>query len=223
MQDETKHPCERIYEIGASGKIYDQTPGVCRITGKTSMGQDFKKWVRDTFTDHGSLKPGTIISNEAMFCFDESSAIVQAMAGKEKAQRFRTYSHLIDSDGNWHCCTKADKKRLFEMITEGATLVCLTDSGQKHLLFKHKPGIWQLDDQFVFPDIKRLQFLHEKMMYLLSIGFTQAEIITGKYLQYRIQQVGIESWKPCEDLLKKHRGTKFFNFTAWLMYTIKQV
>lgn len=221
MQAETLHPCERIYQIGASAKIYHSEQGVCRITGKQATGQNFRKWVRDTFTDHGYLKPGTIISNEAMFCFDESSEIVQARSGKEKPQRFRTYSHIVDAAGEWHCCTKSDKQRIYTMICDGATLVCLTDSGQKHLLFKHKPGMWQLDDLFIFPNIDQLQFLHAKMMFLLSIGFTQAEIISGHYLQYRIQQAGINTWKPIEDLLKPFRGNQFFNFTAWLLFTIK--
>ena len=90
MQTETSltvtlHPCERIYHAGASGKIFGDVPGICRITGKPSKGLPFNKWVRDTFTDHGSLKPGSIISNEALFCFEEASEIVMKRAGKEKA------------------------------------------------------------------------------------------------------------------------------------------
>ena len=34
MPSETLHPCEYIYKIGASGKIYGDVPGICRITGK---------------------------------------------------------------------------------------------------------------------------------------------------------------------------------------------
>lgn len=221
MQDPQINPCFLIYKIGAEGKIYGNEKGVCRITGQQSAGVQFKKWVRDTFTDLGSLLPGDIISNEALFCFDESSEIVMKRAGKEKPQRFRTYSHIIDVNGEWHCCTKSDKKLIYNMIVEGATLVCLTDSGQKHLLFKHRPGLWQLDDMFIMPNIKLFIDLHTYMCSLLDLGFSQTEVITGKYLQYRIMQIGISNWKAIEDILKSYRGTKFFNFTAWLLFTNK--
>ena len=61
------------------------------LPGKEGVGINFAKWVRDTFNDHDSLFPGTIISNEALFCFDESSEIIQKKTGREKPQRFRTY------------------------------------------------------------------------------------------------------------------------------------
>lgn len=221
MQDETTHPCERIYAIAANGKTYGSEKGICRITGKMSVGTLFKTWVRDTFTDHAFLKPGTIISNEAQFCFEESSEIIMRQAGKEKPQRFRTYSHIIDADGCWHCVTKADKQLIYRLIVGGATLVCLTDSGQKHLLFKHRTGMWQLDDLFVVPDIDGFLDLHTRMCVLLALEFSQTEIISGKYLQYRIMKAGINEWKKLEESIKSQRGTPFFNFTSWLLFTNK--
>jgi hypothetical protein len=221
MQVEKKHPCELIYAIGAQGKVYGDTTGTCRITGKVSRGVVFNKWVKDTFTDHAWLKPGDIISNEALFCFDEQSEILQQKTAREKAQRFRTYSHIIDASGAWHCLTKANKKLIFDLICNGAPLVCLTDSGQKHLLFKHRNGMWQLDDIFLIPDLETLKFLHEKMMSLIRLGFSQAEVISGNYLQYRIQKAGMDIWRETENILKRYRGIQIFNFTAWLLYSIK--
>lgn len=215
------HPCEIIYHAGANGTVYGTTPGTCRITGKKSTGLPFSQWVKSTFNDHAFLMPGDIISNEALFCFDEKSELLRKKTKRDKPQRFRTYSHLIDAKGNWHCLTKSDKKLTYKLITEGATLVCLTDSGQKHLLFKHRPGFWQLDDLFVLPDTETLTLLHQKMMKLQELGFSQREIITGHYLQYRIQQAGLQQWKTIEDILKQYRATSIFNFTAWLLYTIK--
>lgn len=215
------HPCELIYSIGAGGIRYGETSGICRITGNQSTGLPFANWVKGTFTDHAYLKPGTIISNEALFCFDEQSEILRLKTSREKLQRFRTYSHLVDAAGNWHCLTKADKELTYKLICGSATLVCLTDSGQKHLLFKHRPGLWQLDDVFVLPDIETLRYLHGKMMGLLAMGFSQAEVISGNYLQYRIAAAGMQNWKPVEDILKKYRGTQFFTFTTWLLFTKK--
>lgn len=215
------HPCEKIYHAGANGKIYGDTPGICRITGKPATGVPFIKWVRKTFTDQAFLFPGEIISNEALFCFDESSEIVMKRTGREKPQRFRTYSHIIDKTGRWHCLTKADKKLIFELIVDRAELVCLTDSGQKHLLFKHRPGMWQLDEQFILPDLETFRFLHGKMCRLLELGFSQTEVITGNYLQYRIAKAGIEAWKTLEDTIKPYRGISLFNFTSWLLFITK--
>lgn len=221
MQDNEMHPCQRIYEAGSNKLIYGNTQGICRILGINSIGIPFKKWVKDTFTDHAWLKPGDIVSNEALFCFDDQSKIIQEKTGREKHQKFRNYSHLIDAEGGWHCLTKANKELMYKLICDGASLVCLTDSGQKHLLFKHRPGMWQLDDIFVLPDIETLRYLHEKMMFLCSIGFSQTEIISGNYLQYRIINAGLQVWQEIEDVLKKHRGTQFFTFTTWLLYTPK--
>ena len=80
--------CKKIYQIGAENKIYGTEKGICRITGNEGIGVNFEKWVRDTFNDHDRLFPGTIISNEAMFCFDESSEIVQKKDRKRQTSAF---------------------------------------------------------------------------------------------------------------------------------------
>lgn len=214
------HPCEQIYRLGAENTIYGTLSGTCRITGKQSTGLNFDKWVRDTFTDHSYLKPGNIISNEALFCFDESSTLLQRRTGRDKPQRFRTYSHLI-ADGKWYMLTKADKPLIFDLICQGAELVCLADSGQKHILFKHRPGMWQLEEMQLLPDIELLKQLHKSMMALLALGFSQAEVISGNYLSYRILNTDLEAWQDLESGLKQYRKTKIFNFTSWMMYTQK--
>lgn len=211
------HTCELIYSIGANSASYGSTPGTCRITGKQSTGILFTDWVRDTFTDIASLKPGTIISNEAAFCFDESSTIIQHKTGKDKPQRFRTYSHIA-FNGEWFCLTKGDKQKIYELICAGAELVCLTDSGQKHLLFKHKPGMWQLDEIHLIPNIDLLKQLHSQMCELMKLGFSQTEIITGNYIQHRVFSVGVDIWKQLDEPLKKHRGTQMMEFTGWMLF-----
>lgn len=98
--------CEVIYHAANCTIIYGEVEGTCRITGKhNKKGVFFSKWVRDTFTDHAFLFAGTIISNEALFCFEEASTLIQGMRGKDKPQRFRTYSHFVH-DGKWYCFGK---------------------------------------------------------------------------------------------------------------------
>lgn len=216
---ETLHPCELICRAANFTGEYGNVEGVCRITGKQAKGLLFDKWVRDTFTDQAYLLPGTIISNEALFCFDEQSKLLMKKTGKTKPQRFRTYSHIIDADGNWHTVTKGDKRLIYDLITQGAQLVCLTDSGQKHLLFKHRPGFWQLDDLFLIPNISAFKKLHSDMCALLVLGFSQGEVISGNYNQYRILQAGMPAWKAAEDKIKPFRGNQLFKFTSWLLFT----
>ena len=219
---ENLHPCESICLAAGTTLVYGNVSGICRITGKQSTGLLFDKWVRDTFTDHAYLKHGNIISNEALFCFDEQSELLMHKTGRDKAQRFRTYSHLIDASGAWHAVTKADKQLIYRLIVEGAPLVCLTDSGQKHVLFKHRSGFWQLDDLFVMPDVPRFAQLHDDMCALLPMGFSQAEIISGHYLQYRIMKAGFANWLSAEQKIKAQRGTQFFKFTSWLLFNKSQ-
>jgi len=215
-----KHTCEQIYEIGAKNKVYGSEKGICRITGKESVGLQFNKWVKDTFNDHDRLYPGTIISNEAMFCFDEASEIVQRKTGRDKLQRFRTYSHII-KDGEWHCITKADKPQILQLIVEGAEMVCLTETGQKHVLFKHKTGMWQLNELHVKPNVELLGLLHYHMCELLAYQFSQAEIITGDYKSNRILKAGLENWQKHENTIKEYRGSGIFDFTAFMLFTDK--
>lgn len=211
------HPCQLIYSL-SSRKVYGNVDGTCRITGKTGKGLNWNKYVKPTFTDHAYLFPGDIISNEALFCFDEVSEEVQRKTGKEKLQRFRTYSHII-YNGEWFCVTKADKKRIYEMICNGAELVCLTDTGQKHILFKHKIGMWQLDELFIYPDREYLQFLHSTMQNLLHAGFTQTSIINGDYNPNFIAKNGFKIWRINEDKIKEHRGKPMFDFASWMLFS----
>lgn len=216
------HPCEQLYAIAGNGITYGNTPGTCRITGKLSTGLPFNKWVKDTFTDHAFLKPGNIISNEALFCFDEKSEVIQKITGREKEQKFRTYSHIIAND-KWHIFTKANKREIYDLlISESCHIVCLSDSGQKHLFFKHRPGFWQLEDMFVVPDIETMKFLHLQFSELLQSGFSQTEIIIGNYIGYRIVKAGLKAWQSLENSIKPYRGKQIFNFTAWIMYNHNQ-
>lgn len=70
------HPCTIIYSL-SNKPVYGNEKGTCRITGQQSTGIKFSKWIKDTFTDIGFLRPGNIISNEAAFCFEEQSEYLQ--------------------------------------------------------------------------------------------------------------------------------------------------
>jgi len=212
------HPCTFLFSTLSEKPIIGDVDGICRITGQPSKGILFNEWVRDTFTDHSYLHSGIIISNEALFCFEESSILLQKLTNKDKPQRFRNYSHII-SNGKWYLFTKADKKAMFELIsTKECELVCIAESGQKHIFFKNQVGLWQLEEKHVFPDKEKLLSIHKILQKLYELGFTQEEIISGNYPQNKIFKIGFPEWNNLENQLKKERGTAFFNFTAFFMY-----
>lgn len=202
--------------------IVGQIDGICRITGTQSKGVFFDKWVKDTFNDSSFLFKGNIISNEALFCFDEASELIMQKTGKDKPQRFRTYSHIITKNNDWLCLTKADKKQIATLIkTDNIKVLCLTDTGQKHIFFKHKIGFWQLDETFIQPNIPLFEQLHSDMLALINIGFGQEQIKTGNYNHSTILKVGLEVWQELESKLSKFRGEPIFDLAAWLMYNEK--
>ena len=214
-----KHPCIELFEAVQPAYSIGTKPGVCRITGEPGKGMAFEKWVADTFNDRAYLRPGDIISNEAAFTFDEKSELLQKMTGRDKLQRFRTYSHILEADGTWHVLTKADKQKIVSILQRSPKIVCLTDTGQKHIFFKHRPGFWQLDEMFVPPSLPVFNALHGDMMQMLSLGFTQAEVMSGNYSHHRILKCGLATWEALEKKLKPLRGEPIFAFAAWLMYS----
>lgn len=201
--------------------ILGETPGVCRVTGLNGKGIEFEKWVKKTFTDWAYLHDGDIISNEAAFCFSELSPIIQEKTGKSKPQNFRTYSHLITKDGEWLCFTKADKKQIVEHLQNYPQVVCLTDTGQKHIYFKHMMGFWQLDELHVLPDLDQFNLIHSYMMDCISIGYNQTELKTGKFKFSTVNKVGIKKHLEIKETLEGWRGQPIFDFAAWLLYSIK--
>ncbi len=209
------HPCEIIYN--ANKKNYGYTKGICRITGKASSGVLFSKWVKKTFNDYDCLLPGSIISNEALFCFDESSLIIAQKAKKEKPQRFRNYSHVV-INSEWFIFSKAQKKEIFEIILKKPEIVCIADSGQKHILFKHKMGFWQFENTFIIPNIDKLKYIHSLINELYNSGFSQKEIYTGNFYLKRIENYGLEKWKQMNDKIEPFRKTKMFDFASFFYF-----
>jgi hypothetical protein len=200
-------PCEIIYNLSTK-PIYGSIDGVCRITGKQSVGVPFNKWVRDTFTDIGNLHPGTIISNEAMFCFEEGSEYLQQKAGKDKPQRFRNYSHFV-LNNEWHMKDKGQKEDMLTLTLSKPEICVIAETGQRHLVFKHKPGTWQFEDVTIYPDVDLLTYLHS-LVYSLCCTFSIDEVSSGQYSQHRILKHGVPYWRSAEDQIKEYRGTPIF-------------
>jgi hypothetical protein len=216
------HPCEIIYRF-SGGTIYGEIEGTCRVLGKPAKGLKFDKWVRNTFTDLVSLYPGDIISNEALFCFDEASDIIMKKAGKDKPQRFRNYTHIV-ADDTWHLLTKGNKQEIYKLLVETEPEVCvISDSGQKHLLFKHKCGTWQFEDIHILPDVGKLKFIKETIDILLEGGFSKTEINSGLYNQFKILNFTIEEWRRLDALIATYRRSAIFDLALFLSKTKEKI
>lgn len=209
---------EQITDIPQVGS----TKGICRITGKESVGLPFKKWVKKTFTDWSYLFEGDIISNEAAFCFCEVSKDFAKIVGREKPQNFRTYSHIITQENDWHCLTKSDKSFIVELLQEKPKVVVLTDTGQKHLYFKHRDGFWQLDENHILPNLDLFNKMHSYMMNCIEKGYNQTELKTGEFKFNTIKKVGLKTHLQVKKQLEAWRGMPMFDFAAWLLYKLKK-
>ncbi|MFN3327599.1 MAG: hypothetical protein ACK40U_01880, partial [Fervidobacterium pennivorans] len=144
------HPCEVIYNL-SDRPVYGEVEGICRVTGKYSIGVPFEKWVSDNFTDFASLYPGDIISNEAIFCFSDDNTFLQRKLGRQERTRFRNYSHFVVGN-EWLVFTKAQKQEMYHILVDyEPTIVVISDSGQRHLLFRYRYGFWQFEFHYVEP------------------------------------------------------------------------
>ncbi len=209
-----KHPCEIVTDCLSVKPVYGNLKGTCRITGKPGEGILFEKWVKDTFTDYQYLYPGDIISNEALFCFEEKSELLKSMTGREKVQRFRTYSHFV-VDGIWYPLTKADKAKMWDLLFKSPELAVISDSGQKHLVMKAVPGKWQLEETIIDPDPNTLRGLQKLIARLNAEIFSIDEIRSGEYASHRIWNFGINKWRKIEDKLKQYRGQRVFELALF--------
>ncbi|MCX7880853.1 MAG: hypothetical protein N2517_09365 [Ignavibacteria bacterium] len=213
-----KHPCEVIYEL-SDRPVYGQEKGICKILGKESLGVPFEKWVGENFTDWDKLKPGTIISNAALFCFDDTNDCLRRKLGRTERTRFRNYSHFV-VNGEWKVFTKSQKKEIFEILVKETPMIAVvSDSGQKHLLFRYRYGFWQFELEFIRPNPEKLKWLVEKMKGIVALGFSKTDIEYGRYSgEKRLTKDETEMFQTNETLIKPYRGSKLFQIALWFVY-----
>src|SRR5690606_32716206 len=117
---------------GFTGESLSET-GCCRLCGAGGAGVSFTDWVRPTFTDHDLLLPGEIVCKACLFCFQERTEWLMRRVGRDKPQRFRTYSHFVHQ-GTWHVLTKGDKEAMRALLAGDPDVALIAESGQKHII-----------------------------------------------------------------------------------------
>lgn len=209
-------PTKLIWE-SAGFPIYPSTSqGTCRSCGSESQGINFDTWVRDTFTDHDKLLPGTVICEACQFCFSDQNTILSSVLNKSTPQRMRNYSHFVVG-GKWKPLSKADKKTMLAFLLSGPDVAVIADSGQKHIIFRSRPGWWQFEEMAIRPFPEELQRIVGIIAPLCREVFSKNEVETGRYIPSRILRFGMEEWEMAENQLKLLRGSREFKLALFLV------
>ncbi len=203
-----------IWQAAGSPPMAGAASGRCCLCGAAGCGARFTDWVKDTFTNYDLLKPGEIICHACLFCVEEKSIILQAKTGRDKPQKMRTYSHFVEN-GEWFALSKADKTKMRELLAQRPQVAVIADSGQKHLLFRARPGWWQFEEVAVLPCWDKVAALLPVIEELMS-AFSKTEIDSGHYQQRRIMQFGIEKWRTLDRQLEEVRLTTHFQIALFL-------
>lgn len=192
--------------IAAGSPPLGDVPGVCRSCGIDGVGLPFDDWVKRTFVDFDKLQPGSIVCSACLFCFDDRNPNLTALTGRDKLQRMRTYSHFV-SGGVWSALHKGQKVEMRDRLLDPATEVAVVSlSGQKHLLFRARPGWWQIEEEATAPFPSELRRLMAAVDELLAV-FSKREIESGRWSQSRILKFGPARWMELERAIKPARGT----------------
>jgi hypothetical protein len=210
-----------IYRTADISEPPGEKTGFCRTCGLEGDGAAFDDWVRDSFTDQDQLFDGTIVCRACLFCFDEKSTVLQEKLGRDKPQRMRNYSHLV-AGGEWFALSKGEKTKIYELLLREPEAAVIAETGQKHLIFKARPGWWHFEGFNMRPFPERLKELYEAGRALYDLGITKAEIETGNYSQRTFLQNGIDRVTELDEPLKPHRGSIELRLAIYLMQKEKE-
>jgi len=110
-------------------------------------------------------------------------------------------------DGEWIPLSKGDKARMRDILLASLApaLAVIAVSGQKHIIFRARPGWWQIEEQAARPFPDELASLIALVEELYNGGISKGEIEAGRYSHYRIMNFGFERWREIESVLRPRR------------------
>lgn len=157
--------------------------------------------------------------------------ISSAWNGFAIPQRMRTYSHFVVNE-TWLPLTKAQKPKMREILFNPPKehwLAIISDSGQKHLIFRGKicygarSAVVQFEEQRIAYDIAALHGLYNILQALYDLGFYKDEIATGSYSRIRLAKIDLDAWRALEQKVKLQRGSALFNLALFLVQKQEEV
>ena len=150
-------PTQMLYHVATGCEIPD-APGRCWLCGGPAFDPTPRsEWVRDTFMDHDRVAApeSDVICAACVWATSDHNVELQQLTGKDKPQRMRNYSHVV-ADGRWIPLTKGQKREMAELLLSPhglPELAVISESGQKHLIFKARvnapgqPAGWVLFEE----------------------------------------------------------------------------
>lgn len=170
-----------------------------------------------TFMDYDKARcsDSLYLCQACLFSMEERSELLASLVGKDKLQRMRNYSHFV-LNGQWYPLSKADKTRMYDLLLQCPELSVIAVSGQKHLIFRAQPGMWQIEEAAVQPELGLLQDLTRRVVPLYSNGFKKSEIRTGEYKTYRVKKYGVDRWYHDDMPLREWRGSPYLELAVFL-------
>lgn len=214
-----------VYDAASQPGIRDAIylPGQCYLCGsRFDIGVPLAAALRDSFNnrDIAACPDGQGFCCPCAFSFNERLNI----PGHDKPQKFRTYSHFV-SDSGWLLLSKASKARMQEFLLTphaGWWAACITESGQKHLLFRcpvnYGPGRFriQFEERVVETDRITLRALLEPIESLLALGASKTGIERGEYGQRFFLATDLKEWSRLEQVITRGRGSSPFALALFL-------
>jgi len=179
---------------------------------------------RDTFVDYDKARAplSPHICQACAFSMQERSTTLAKRVGKDKPQLMRNYSHIV-LHGVWYPLSKAQKTETYALLLQLPEVAVIAVSGQKHLLFRARPGLWQVEEQAVIPDVATLQAIMEHVQALYDAGFGKAQIQTGEYSSYMMARCDLAAWQQHETALRRWRGSALFELAIYLVQKTEDV
>lgn len=137
--------------------LYKEGDNFCYYCGaKCDNTYSSKEFVKDTFTNRDIVfRPNSeFVCGGCVASFSESSQVILGNGEIREDQRVRQYSWVIDSNGKT-AYTKAHLNLLRQIVINPPKppfSIVLTDSGQKHLVFRSKISMSNTDYTLMLED-----------------------------------------------------------------------
>lgn len=215
-----------LYRAAASPTLdgVEPTQGLCWLCGADLEGLGVPRTVliRDTFMDHDkcTVPAATHVCCGCAWSFSEQIH----MAGREKLQRLRNYSHFV-IDGKWICLSKGQKREMQQILLDPPAhewLGVIAVSGQKHIIFRAPTAYGrvacaiQVEEQRLTYTPPELRLIVADVEKLIALGFSKTEIDTGQYAQHRILKASVAAWQMADTRVRVHCGRPVFELALFL-------
>lgn len=214
-----------LYAAAGSPPVAAQdATGPCWLCGLPlpDAGVPTKDAIKPTFMDHDKARcpASRHLCPGCAWSFSEAVP----MAGRDKPQRLRNYSHIVQN-GVWQCLSKAQKAEMRAALCQppaGPWLGVIAVSGQKHIIFRapvaegRDNAVIQVEEARVAYAPDDLAALATAVTTLLNLDFSKAEIADGHYLTHRIARAGLAVWREHEERIRPRRGTALLDLAVFL-------